>query len=134
MKLTAKHTFSELFSSLFDARILLLFILGSLAFGVAGNTAYDIVLAYSGEPARWELWLILVASIGVLFAVTSLIQLAVRIRLRNSMPDGSEAFNVPRKGVSILSENPKTSCLHPTNDRDQHTWVFSAQRNPKTAP
>jgi hypothetical protein len=98
MKLFTKRPYRELFSHLFDARVPWLFVLGSVAFGVAGNTTFNLIVKYIGEPNKWQLWIVLIVSIGMLFFIAFILWIRT-LRVRNSTLDGSEAFAVTRTAI-----------------------------------
>ncbi|MBX2990251.1 MAG: hypothetical protein KF749_03675 [Bacteroidetes bacterium] len=122
MRFSAKFTFSDIFSSLFDARIPLLFVLASVAFGIAGNAAFALFLGYLDKVNQGWLWSALAGSITMLFLIAWGIQVVLRFRMRRSTLDGSEAFAIHRKGV-IYTVGKSKDLLLASYERQRPEYV-----------
>ena len=121
MKLLSKQPYHELFSRLFDARIPWLFVFGSVAFGVAGNTTFTLIVKYIGELTKWQLWLVLIVSIGMLFFIALILWIRT-LRVHNSTLDGSKAFVVTRTAI-IYTVGKSGDILRMSLDRQKPKFV-----------
>jgi hypothetical protein len=96
--LMKKRQFSTVFESFFNQRIPLLFLFGAILLGVAGNSAYSLVLKAFGETTKVLVCILIFSSVGLLVVVFFLAMVLSFFGRRGSLGKG-EAFSVPRKGI-----------------------------------
>lgn len=114
MKKIPAVSFSELFGILFDPRVPLSFLFGTLALAVAGNATYDLVLsmAYNESPVpRFSLIAIIVVALLIMIAAVVVLMIVLRARWPASSLDGSEAFKVARKAIIFTVGKQKDTIL-----------------------